>query len=97
VSLGSASDLAFMLKDAGVPVLYNGASSYGILDRSDALQGTDGAMMQVRTTTLLIATDAFTNVRTDGRIVVDKRPYKITAFDLQDDGALTQLQLVEAS
>ena len=95
--LGSASDVAFMLKDAGVPVSYNGTSSYGILDRSDALQSSDGAQVQVRSTTLLIAADAFTNVRDDASIVVDGRPYFIRWHDLEDDGALMRLVLAEGT
>jgi hypothetical protein len=99
MSLGSASDLAFMLKDAGVSVVFNGITSTGILDRADAFQPSDGgAMLQVRTTTLLIATGVFTHLRSGAAIVVEGRPYKINAPpELQDDGGLTLLTLADAS
>lgn len=92
-----AAEAAFMIRNApgAVSVAFNGVSDMGILDRGDGLQGSDGAMMQVRTTTLRVASGIFTGFRDGGRIVVDSRPYKINAFDLDADGLETVLTLVE--
>lgn len=93
-----ASDLAVMLEGApgSAVVKYNGASTWGILDRGDGLQSSDGVQVQVRTTSLLIASAAFTNVHDDARIVVADVPYVIRWHDLEDDGALLRLVLAEA-
>lgn len=93
--LGSDADLLFMLRDAGDVVVYNGVSSYGILEHGDAVQPTDqGGMVQVRVSTLLIATNAFADLRTNGKVVVAGKPYRIDGPPmLEDDGALTRLTL----
>lgn len=94
--LGSDADLRSMLRDAGEVVVYNGVSSYGILEHQDAVQPTtdQGGMVQVRVSTLLIATNAFTDLRVNGKVVVAGKPYRIDGPPmLEDDGALTRLTL----
>lgn len=97
--LGSASDVLSMLRDAGEVAVYNGVSSYGIVEMADVLEGSDsGGMMQNRQTTLLIATDAFTDLRVGGRIVAGDRPFRIDGPPmLEDDGALTRLTVARTS
>lgn len=96
MSLGSASDLSFMLKDAGVPVSYNGTASYGIVDQADELQFTTGGdPVNARVTTLLVATDAFTDLRVSGRIIANAIPYRIDRIALEDDGSLTRLTVAK--
>lgn len=103
--LGSASDIAFMLRDAGdVDVTYNGVTSPGIRDIGDMLEQTgDGGMVQVRATTILVATDAFEDLRQDGRLVAVHRKTKVsTAYRIdrvspEDDGDLTRLYVAKAS
>lgn len=92
--IGSASDVAFMLKDAGVPVSYNGTSSYGILDIVSSEFADDAGSTRTKINRLTIATDAFTDLRIGGRIFVNKLPYRIDDVQPDDgDGALTVLTL----
>lgn len=97
MSVRSPSDLIDLLKDAGEVVVYNGVSSYGILERGSVLESTDdGGMSQKAVSTLLIATDAFTDLRVGGRIVVNGDPYRIDPpIAPEDDGALTRLTLAK--
>jgi hypothetical protein len=99
MSIDFASEAAFMIRNApgAVSVTFNGVSDMGILDRGDGFQSTDGGTMQVRTTTLRVASGIFSKFHDSARIVVDSRPYKINAFDLDADGLETVLTLVEAS
>lgn len=93
MSLGSASDLSFMFRDAGVAVLYNGTATFGIPEQMDVIESTDGGQVQVRAETLLIATDSLTDLRHDGVITVATRPYRIDRFGPEDDGDLTRIFL----
>lgn len=96
MSLGSASDIAFVLRDAGVPVVFNGVSTFGIVDQSDALEGTEsGGMMQVHVTTILIQTSVFTNLRLEGSIIAGGTPYRIDRVSPEDDGALTRIYVAK--
>lgn len=96
MALGSASDLAFMLEDAGVAVAFNGLATFGILEQSDALEGSEsGGVMQVRVTTLLVQTSVFTNLRLEGSITAGGVPYRIDRASLEDDGALTRLSVAK--
>lgn len=91
--LGSPNDLETMLRDAGEPVAYNGAGSFGIVDRSATLVSVDGAgaQVQARVTTCLIATDVFDDLHQDAIFVISDVEHTIDTIDPQDDGALTLL------
>lgn len=94
--LGSAADTAFMLRDAGESVVYNGVASFGILDISDSLETLDdGGMAQTKVTTLLVQTSALSGLRQGGRITVAGVGYKIDRVAPEDDGALTRLYLAK--
>lgn len=94
--LGSDLDLSFMLRDAGVSVVFNGETSSGILDMSDGYESLDqGGQLSVRYTSLLIATSAFANLRDRARIVVDGSPYVISGTpQREDDGKLLRCKIV---
>lgn len=97
------ADLTMILADAfKVSVSYTVNSQkqtgWGILDRSDGFSAI-GADVQlgVRTTTLDLATDAFTDLASDASIVVDGTTYLIREEPaLVDDGRITRLVLVTA-
>lgn len=96
MSLGSASDIAFMLQDAGVAVVFNGVTTFGILEQTDALENAEsGGVMQVRVTTILIQTGVFGELRLDGGIVAGGAPYRIDRASPEDDGALTRLYVAK--
>lgn len=98
MTLGSTSDIAFTLKEAGVPVVYNGTSSYGILDIVSSEFADDAGRARTKMHRLTIATDAFTNLRAGGRITVAGVPYRIDDVELEDgDGALTVLTVARLS
>lgn len=72
--IGSASDLSFILRDAGVPFLYDGRWYAGVFDTSDGIQSTsDGMGVQVKVTTLLVETADALTWTLDGTVQVFPR------------------------
>jgi hypothetical protein len=84
--------------------VYNGVSSFGILDISDAIDlSSDAGTSQVKITTVLVATAPFTNsdgttkFRHGGRIAVAGKPYRVDRASPEDDGRLTRVYLAGAA
>lgn len=96
MAIDSDLDLSHMLGEAGVLVVFNGESTYGILDLSDSYEALDqGGQVISRRASLLVATGALTNLRDRGRITVDGIPYVIGGHpQREDDGKLTRCPLV---
>jgi hypothetical protein len=97
-----ASDFAHMLENAPgrSTVTYNGVTSFGVLNRSSEwLPAGDGStMVQAKLRTLTIQRGVFTNLRVDGRIIIDGVPYIIGECDDEgvDDGQQIDLLVKRA-
>lgn len=92
--LGSASDLGYMLGDAGVPVVFEGVTSHGVLHIEDVQMVTfDGGTITGRKHRVVVATDAFKGLGENKTITVDGTKYRITQAWQAHDGKLTEVWL----
>jgi hypothetical protein len=94
MALGNPRHLARMLRQAGDAVVFGATSSFGILNVGDEVaQMPDGGLAQVRTTTLLVASDDFDGLSTGETITVADADYRIDRIAPEDDGEVTKLYL----
>lgn len=89
------ADLSVFLSDFAVPVVYGAQSTVGIFDENDTpLPGAESSFdVNVRASTVLIATGALTDLAVDTAITVNGRSFQIRRAPLEADGKLTLLVL----
>lgn len=99
MALGSATDTARLLQEAGEVVTFNGVSSYGVLEQLADLHhpALIRGLQSIGVTTVLVQTDVFTHLRLDGIITVAALPYRIDRISPEDDGTLTRIYLARRS
>ena len=94
MAFGSASDLDYMLEDAGVPVAFNGVTSHGVLHVEDVqMVSFDGGTITGRKHRVVVATSAFSGLGEGKTITVDGTDYRITQAWQAHDGKLTEVWL----
>lgn len=95
--LGSAGDLDFMLKDAGLPVSFGSLRTHGLRDEEDIVTHmTDGSAVETRATVLRIRRGTLAGVQVDNTIIVDGTSYRVRRGPVREgDGSLEQLIITE--
>jgi hypothetical protein len=97
MTLGGApvADLDSMLRDAGVPVVINGISGYGIPRQSSA-DGVSGevGILPGSSTTVVVRSDVFTGIAQNVTATVNGKDYRIITFRLLPSG-LTRIYLID--
>lgn len=90
-----ANDLDNMLRDAGVPVVINGVSGFGIPRQSSA-DGVAGevAIIPGSSTTVVVRTGAFTGITQDQLVTMNGDDYKVITTRLLPSG-LTRVYLID--
>jgi len=106
MALGNASDLDFMLQDAGVPVMFNVAqgagalievNGFGILSTDDTQDiNFNGASIVGRKQRVTISTKTFPNVVEGSTLEVDGVAYRVVQRWLKADGKLADCWLALA-
>lgn len=95
----SSADAVAMLRDVGDVVVYNGTSTYGLVESVNALEPTDGGgVMQVRKKSILIATGELDDLIVGGRVQSGGVTYRIDEIDPDEDNELlTRLYVARLS
>lgn len=93
----STTELAFMLADAGVLVMFGSQRTRGLFDPEETtIVDEQGMRLTVRETTLAIPPGTLTGLRVDSSITVDGAAYRVRAIGRRRNDGLVPLTVVEA-